>query len=123
MDITKLALQDEATINIDMPDGSPSGITIALCSSETEQYQKAAKKLRNARLKMSRDGEETEMDSIERQSAQFIADCIVSWEGLEKDGEPFPCTAKNAFELFSKHRWLKEKVDRELANTANFMQR
>lgn len=79
-----------------LSDGKP--VTIRLFNTESAQF-KAASKVRQQAFK----GEKIDItsDEFKEASIDVLAECTISWEGIEWKGEPLKCTKKNARMLYS----------------------
>lgn len=97
---------------IEMP-----GMRLRVCGVDSDRYQKAEKAMLSRRMRQRRQalGEDLDLDSLEVQ-----ARCVTAWEGIEEGGRPVDHSHKAVVAVLTKHRWLRDQVERFIQDRGNF---
>lgn len=60
------------------------------------------------------------IEEAEKASSELLASIIVTWYGIEENGEPIECTRENIIRVLTKYSWLRLQIDAFVSNRANF---
>lgn len=97
--------------------GDPlEGVAIRVLGADSSAYRRAVKRIAERRHGKKR----VSLDDMERQASELMAAVTVSWRNIEVDGEAIDCTEENAIRLYTDYPWIREQVDRFIADRANF---
>ena len=109
----------------------PLGITITVCGTDSETYKKIQRKQLNRRLELSQRSRNKQLamtaEEIEAESMDVIVACTRSWATGERPEIEFntdewlPCTPENVRRVYEALPWMKEQVDQEIGDRANFL--
>lgn len=139
MDLAKLKPNDRATIRIKHPStGEELGVVIVVYGMDSKAFNASRHKIQNRILKKKknvRTAEEIRQDSI-----QTLADCTAEWwteeykekgkdkgkwikvgDFIEWNGDRLECNVENAKLLYSNLDWMKDQIDTEIGDIANFL--
>lgn len=99
----------------------PIGTRITLLGTDSDAYQafsheQMVNKLSKAQVKGLL------IEDFEDEGYELLATLTVGWEDMVVDGEEVPFTQANAKKIYKRFPWLKEQVDRFIANRANFIE-
>lgn len=120
----KKSSNDGAAVDIKL-DGESTGATITVRG----KYSDIAEKLqRDAVRRLQRDYKKTgkfvpqdPVDAEEERIAYATA-CTIGWTGIEgEDGKPLPFSPAAAADLYAKHKWILEQVDKAIGDDALFL--
>lgn len=103
--------------------GQPIGASIRVLGKDSHAYQAKALELQRRRLDRARrsEGEIADPAMIRADATELLACCTSGWEGIELDGEAFPCNEGNATALYERFTWIREQVDEAIHDRANFL--
>jgi hypothetical protein len=102
------------------------GIRITLAGEDSEVYRsfvnKQANKLRQ-KVMPGRAYVPPPVEKDQEQATDLLAACTLGWEGMVMNGKPYPFTRENAKALYSNpgFAWLRNQVDKFIADRANFL--
>lgn len=96
-------------------DGSPVSITIV--GMESARYRRAhdaqtRRMMRTRRTKL-------EPEDIRQNRVALAAAAIIAWHGIERDGQPVPCTPENV-DLLLRPSWMLAQVESAIEAHADF---
>ena len=123
-----VALSDGgAVMEVEAPNGVvPRGddgaalMTITLLGSDSTAYRKAQNAQLNKRL--AKRNVKLTAEELEAETIDTLAACTVGWTGfVGEDGQPVPCSAKNAAMLYRKYPFIREQADRFINERQNFL--
>ena len=100
------------------------GVFITVAGRDSDRFQKAERAQTDFRLEQSRvSGRPAKLSSagIEADRIKILVACTLGWEGIELDGAALEFSADNAEKLYKRLPWVKEQVDRFIADRANFL--
>ena len=100
-------------------DGTKVGIT--LLGFDSDKCRKLRLKATNQALNRKR-GQKTSAEEIEARGIKQIAECGVSWQGIDKGGKPLLFSAENFEQLLTDQPWVKEQCDEFIGDRNNFLQ-
>lgn len=104
---------------IDPKTGNPTGAFITVAGVDSYTYQKANDSVEETF--MAKGMLATSPDERRDLTLQVLAKCTLSWRGLEKDGEEWPCTYDNAMTLYRSSPPVRAQVDAFISNRKNFL--
>jgi hypothetical protein len=102
------------------------GIRIRLAGQDSEVYRKVTNKIANKRVKQLSPGRPSMTFTVEEQESNaviILVACTLGWEGIVMNGQEYPFNPDNAKTLYSDpgFSWLREQVDKFIADRANFL--
>lgn len=109
------------SMEIKMPDGTPTGVVLKLVGQDSKQFRAVQKK--SAQLLMPQnEGEKPTVEQLERAGAELVAACIVGWEGMVDGDEEVPYSEKKALELMmtAELTFIREQVEAYVMKRTNF---
>jgi hypothetical protein len=124
MELNKLKANPTTRVELIHPDEGETGIFITLASKDHPDVLKVVRRAMDRRLAEMAKGGKKSMTSvdIETESLEILAMAIQGWEGLERDGDTWPCTPENVRELLE-HRWIRRQLDEAMNTEALFFGR
>lgn len=109
----------------------PLGVFITVLGTDSETYRKISRKNQNRRLESIRRGRPATQtaEESEQEAVNTLAACTIGWRTgddprLELEpGNMFDCTLENAKKLYADpgFTWLREQVNQEGGDRANFL--
>jgi phage/plasmid-associated DNA primase len=58
---------------------------------------------------------------LKDESVELLAKCTKGWSGITESGKEVPFSYENAVKLYTKYLWLREQIDRFMADRSNFL--
>lgn len=95
---------------------APCDFRLLVAGPDSRQQRAARLEVAARRNKLVRPTAE----DLERESVFLLSRCVISWEGLQKDGKDWPCEQTNVEYLLSSIMWIREQVDAFASNRWNF---
>lgn len=90
---------------------------IRLKGGDSREYRAALHRTFQDRVKRGgRTYEETEDTT-----ASILAEVTIDWGGIEENGEEVPFGYENAKRIYSEYPWIREQVERFIADRSNFL--
>lgn len=123
--IQSIKFNDTATMTVTHPvtgddleaaDGGAQTVTVY--GAQSSQFRTA----RNAGINASvnKRGKQVTAEKMETNATQLLADCTVSFNGVDfGDG---PIDVKDAKETYLEHGWFKDQIDDFMGSNANFLE-
>lgn len=109
----------------------PLGITITVCGTDSETYKRIQRKQLNRRLELSQRSRNKQLamtaEEIEAESMDVMVACTKAWATGERPEIEFnpdewlACTPENVRRVYEDLPWMKEQVDQEIGDRANFL--
>jgi hypothetical protein len=109
----------------------PLGFTITACGTDSETYKKAQRKQLNRRLEHSQRNRNNKIartaEEMEAEGLDILIACTKAWHTGDRpeiemnEGEWLPCTPENVRQVYEDFAWIKEQVDQEIGDRANFL--
>lgn len=136
MDISKLQTKsDPVEFELIMPDGSETGITLYLISTDHPDYKALERKMVVENLSKFTDKsgnvninlKKIDMDKAKQDRIKRLAICIKDWKGITEKGEDgkkrdVKCTYEKAVEFLSHDHidWIIESIEEFVSARENF---
>lgn len=115
------------TVEIDLPDGTPTDFKIKVRGKESAQV----KKVTNAQSKsVQRDSNmarkkgkdlEWDLDDFEKQAVDLAVAATISWENLTENGKVVEFSPEEARKIYTKNKWIVKQVNTASENDALFL--
>lgn len=129
MDLSTLEPVEGTTIPVLHPvhrtplkdDKTGEPITIDIVGQDSEQYRARARFIQNSRLKTLRKGGDLVSEETEIQDIGTVAACITGWKNITLDKKPLDFNKANVRTLLTRLPWLREDIDRAIADRSNFL--
>lgn len=127
--ITNIAAQAESGYEFELlhpATGEGTGGFLTIRGEKSKIVQNHARKVVNEMLKREKvaRGKNKDVDlSIEEHESLAIDRAfvrIISWRGIQEDGQDVPFTRENAERILKDHPWIREAVFEESENLLNF---
>ena len=115
---TKNKAEIGTTIDLLLPDGTPTGERLTIVGNESDTFRRAKSAAERAALELARIEDLQERDdAIYDQTVIICARCVIGWTLST------PCTFENVYELLSNAPYIKRLVDVAIGNRALFFAR
>lgn len=95
-------------------------IKLRLAGTDSSVYRNQIKARAEKAMNKGQKKQALDFDKSEREGCELLAACTLGWEGLEENGKPIEFSTEAAADLYMRHRWLKEQVDRFIGDRTNF---
>ena len=119
LDTAKVA-EEGAELRVTHPTtGEDLGITITLIGTDSKTFRDISKSRATASLKKKT--REIDLDQNESDAVELLAKCTKGWTGITENGKEVAFSYDNAVQLYTKYLWLREQIDRFMADRANFL--
>lgn len=133
MDLSKLAPAKEpyfvhlkhpvkGTVLMTEETNEPIGIFVV--GTDSDEYAECERNLLDQGLALAQaraQNQATVKPNIAERAIDTIAACVKSWKNITLDGNSLQCTPENVRLLITRFRWIREQLDREIGNRANFI--
>ena len=119
LDTAKVA-EEGAELRVAHPTtGEDLGITITLIGTDSKTFRDISKSRAAASLKKKT--REIDLDQNESDAVELLAKCTKGWSGITENGKEVVFNYDNAVQLYTKYLWLREQIDRFMADRSNFL--
>ena len=119
LDTAKVA-EEGAELHVAHPTtGEDLGITITLIGTDSKTFRDISKSRATASLKKKT--REIDLDQNESDAVDLLAKCTKGWSGITENGKEIAFSYDNAVQLYTKYLWLREQIDRFMADRSNFL--
>ena len=119
LDTAKVA-EEGAELRVAHPTtGEDLGITITLIGTDSKTFRDISKSRATATLKKKT--REIDLDQNESDAVDLLAKCTKGWNGITENGKEVVFSYDNAVQLYTKYLWLREQIDRFMADRSNFL--
>ena len=119
LDTAKVA-EEGAELHVAHPTtGEDLGITITLIGTDSKTFRDISKSRATASLKKKT--REIDLDQNESDAVELLAKCTKGWAGITENGKEVAFSHDNAVQLYTKYLWLREQIDRFMADRSNFL--
>lgn len=120
-DLQTADLHDEgADLRIRSPrDGKPTDLVIRIRGMDSKAWREQQRKNMQKLIEAKAAGKISEVDTFAMDVEMAVA-VTIGWEGLQKEGKPYPFNPKNARALYSKSPPLVDQVQEFIAKRENF---
>ena len=119
LDTAKVA-EEGAELRVAHPStGEDLGITITLIGTDSKTFRDISKSRATASLKKKT--REIDLDQNESDAVELLAKCTKGWTGITENGKEVAFSYDNAVQLYTKYLWLREQIDRFMADRSNFL--
>ena len=103
-------------------DGEPIGVYVV--GTDSDEYAERERWLIDRRIKAAEAkamGKKPQDFDFRNEGLETLVSCVKGWKNIILDGEEFAFSAENARKLLLRLRWVRDVLDREMANRANFI--
>ena len=119
LDTAKVA-EEGAELRVAHPTtGEDLGITITLIGTDSKTFRDISKSRATASLKKKT--REIDLDQNESDAVELLAKCTKGWSGITENGKEVAFSYDNAVRIYTKYLWLREQIDRFMADRSNFL--
>ena len=119
LDTSKVAEEGAELLVAHPTTGEDLGIKITLIGTDSKTFRDISKSRATASLKKK--SREIDLDQNEQDSIELLARCTKGWSGITENGKDIPFGHENAVELYTKYLWLREQIDRFMADRSTFL--
>lgn len=116
---TTIHLRDETNEKQYADEAKTQPVTITVVGTYSSRYRRLSDANRDKMLKQRRT--QLDGDQLEEQGLELQAGCILGWDGITANGEPFPYTKANAVALLRAAPWVREQVEAAMNDHASFL--
>jgi hypothetical protein len=96
-------------------------IKIRLAGTDSSYYRNQIKARAEQQLsKGQKKATTVDLDKSEREGCELLAACTLGWSGIEENGKAIDFSRDAAVDVYMRHKWLREQVDRFVGDRANF---
>lgn len=127
MDLSKLDTTKRSNAGMEVkivtPDtGQDTGIRISMLGRDSDLYRKTLHEQNRKRAQRTRNVRNYIITSeeIERDAIDLLAHCATGWTGIEENGAAVSFSVDAARDLFTRFPTIREQVDAEVHDRANF---
>lgn len=121
MDLSKLGFKDTTQVNITLPNGEPTDISIEVAGQDSDEFRKAEVAKRNRRLKAAQKGKKITAEQLDEEGLDLLVNCTVSWQNVFWGKDEMECTPENVRKLYTEHPFIREQIDEAIADRTLFM--
>ena len=119
LDTAKVA-EEGAELRVAHPTtGEDLGITITMIGTDSKTFRDISKSRATASLKKKT--REIDLDQNESEAVELLAKCTKGWSGITENGKEVAFSYDNAVDIYTKYIWLREQIDRFMADRSNFL--
>ena len=117
MDISSLRPLEEVEVKIFHPlTRDETDIVFTVCGTDSKQYRQAVRDIMVKRM-ADQEADSSEFDNDE---IEILARCTIDFKGLLIDGKEPEKSLESIMQIYSDFSWLKDQVDKFIANKNNF---
>jgi len=112
--------EEGAELNIIAPNGEKTEWVITLRGADSKEFRTAQQAVRKRFLNKT---SKLDSEELDRMSNMSLAACVITWSGVNMNGEEFKPTKENIEIVLNEPAWLwaKEQIDRFVVDRANFI--
>lgn len=100
--------------------GEELGIKIRVAGPDSERQKKARNAITNARLLRSRNKRMTAPE-MEADSIKLTAASIISWDGVEENGQAVDLTSETAEAILKRYPFIYEQLSATIGDRSDFI--
>lgn len=124
-DISSIVENETAVVELRHPESNAllgASITLAGMGHPKRKRIEFARS-RALRARVAKRGRLELTDPVEDEEYEIerLAGCTLSWEGINRDGKPIPCTAEEAATLYESAAWIRRQVSAFMDDAVNFI--
>lgn len=120
---TRSASNDGIDLPLVLPSGEDSGFSIKIRGSHSDAFKRASAQSRREAVKASagsRDSDSALYDKLEDSRLTLLSALVVSWDIIDDDGVPYPCTRANIIDLLTEAPQIADEIDTMSSKTELF---
>lgn len=111
----------EAWLNIIHPiTGQETDMRICVMSPDSQKYREIDQRIKNSGLQATRRTGTLSMQEIDSRTMELLVSATVGWENVIFDGQPLEFTPVNVEKVYTDFPFIKDQVDRFIADRQNF---
>ena len=119
LDTSKVA-EEGAELLVSHPTtGEDLDIKIVLIGTDSKTFRDISKI--RATMALKKKTREIDLDQNEQDSIELLAKCTKGWSGITENGKEVAFSYDNAVQIYTKYLWLREQIDRFMADRSNFL--
>lgn len=119
----KDSMHEEGWVEILDHRDNPTGVKIKVAGPDTDVFRKAELRLKNKSLKQvqrSKGRGDLKAEDSDKNGLEFLIDITLGWENVVFHGTEMPFTTENADMLYTAVPFVRDQVDRFVADRSNF---
>jgi hypothetical protein len=101
-----------AVLELEDVDGNTSAHTLNILGTDSDNFQRAQFKSKQAVIAKMKDGKEATFDEATDMARELVASLISGWSFTDPNGEPVPCTKANVVAFLKEAPQIQEQIDR-----------
>jgi len=106
----------------DLRTGKRAGAFITILGADSDQFQDAKTEQARALADSQVNGDRPGSRQMIEMTCRTLAACTIGWRELEgPDGQPLPFSEFEAQKLYSDYPAIRDQINEEMANRANFV--
>lgn len=109
MDLAKITMHNTARVELIHPTKGATGVFLTIRAPHHPEVKAALHRIADSRNTAMLKRRTFKAEQLEEDGLTLLVASIEGWEGLEKDGKPFPFTAENARVLLGE-TWIQRQV-------------
>lgn len=94
-------------------------MTITLVGTDSVEFKSIVRD--RLRKQPASKAKQVDLEEAEQRGIELLAKITQGWSGIQFEGKPLAFSYENAVKLYSELPWLKEQVDKFVADRSNFI--
>jgi hypothetical protein len=106
---------------------APLGIFITVLGSDSDTFKELMHDRVNdairkgALVRQGKDPEIKSSEQLDQEELELLAACTIGFRNIKLDGKILEFSKKNAYDLYRRMPWIKDQVNKAIANVENFI--
>jgi len=105
-----------------LEDENGKNVSIKVLGRDSKKWQQVMRKM-EARNASKYRGKQVPQSVVENNVREALAECTVSWQNIEYEGEKLACNKENALKLYTERNWITEQVIEDAADRSKYDQK
>lgn len=106
------ALEDGTDVELKHPaTDKPLGIVLRIVSYDSDRVRSVQRRQTDAAMRLRARNKAPTSDMLETNGREIMAASVVSWTGMEMDGQTLECTRDNVLAVLKRFPWVGEQID------------
>jgi hypothetical protein len=118
MDLSLIKVKDSITVEIVHPD--LEGVSFEMAGPSHPKTLKSNREFQDRLPKMR--GKKLTSDELNAMGNESLANRVISWKGIDWEGQPMECNAENALAILSNKNlsFISDQLSRAMGDTESF---
>lgn len=126
-DLGQMKREDTTDVNVvDPTDLTPTGIVVKVYGADSEKARAVETAQRNRRLRVIQatgGARRMKAEEYDKEGLDLLVECTAGWSGVVENGEPLEFNSANVRSVYERHPWLREQVDKAVADRSLFFKK